>query len=114
MDGTGMEGLRSRSGRSPVASAPAPEEEPDAPFASPGSSGLARDADSMEKGGRGGGKAVGGLFASMQSMAGLDAGSGLGSLGVVQDEKFTSVMDQSLVGAGNPGPARQRRPSARD
>ena len=111
MDGTGMEGLRSRSGRSPVASAPAPEEEPDAPFASPGSSGLARDADSMEKGGT---KAVGGLFASMQSMAGLDAASGLGSLGVVQDEKFTSVMDQSLVGAGNPGPARQRRPSARD
>ena len=47
-------------------------------------------------------------------MAGLDAGSGLGSLGVVQDEKFTSVMDQSLVGAGNPGPARRRRPSARD
>ena len=35
-------------------------------------------------------------------MAGLDAGSGLGSLGVVQDEKFTSVMDQSLVGAGSP------------
>ena len=47
-------------------------------------------------------------------MAGLDAASGLGSLGVVQDEKFTSVMDQSLVGAGNPGPARRRRLSVRD
>ena len=63
MDG---EGLRSRSGRSPVASAPAPEEEPDAPFASPGSSGLARDADVEKGGSKGGSKAVSGLFASMQ------------------------------------------------
>ena len=68
----GGEGLRSRSGRSPVASAPAPEEEePGAPLASPGSSGLeSRDADSMEKGragSKGGSKsAVGGFFSSMQ------------------------------------------------
>ena len=71
MDSSG-EGLRSRSGRSPVASAPAPEEEePGAPLASPGSSGLgSRDADSMEKGragSKGGSKAtVGGFFSSMQ------------------------------------------------